>query len=281
MKKLFVTLLTIVASGAVYALPVGNPSEASLLCDGFIWEGHCGDPCDPCLSWFDAFSVRFGFYGDYVFNRNLQNDDENDNDIERTQLFTNAGYIAANFYDRLDFFATLGATKILIDTNDKAFGFGGTGRFALETESSFSWSMGARGSIWECGCTTLGAEFQYFYTKPHLTRATLTDSTSIYPQKSVNAKYREWQAGIGLSHRINLLVPYVAYKVSGVHLNWGDATLGLPGVGIPAEFQDMKNGKHSGFAVGVSLIDCEKAALTAEGRFGDEKALYVNGQIRF
>lgn len=286
MKKLFMTLLTVLTCGATYALPVGNPSDASLLCDGLIWEGHCGDFCDPCLSWCDAFSLRVGFYGDYVFNRHMQLDVANapERDIEHTQLFTNAAFIAGNFWDRFDIFTTLGSTNIFIDTNNKAFGFGGTGRFQIETTSAFSWSIGARGTIWECGCTSLGAEFQYFYTKPDIKRVTLDGEASVYPGDGFDAKYWEWQFGIGISHRINVFVPYVAVKFAGSRLRFGDARFTFiedDEVERDGELFRTENKKFCGFAVGVSLIDCEKASLTVEGRFCDEKAVYVNGQIRF
>jgi major outer membrane protein len=284
MKKLYVTLLTVLACGAAYALPVGNPSDASLLCDGLLWEGHCGDPCDPCLSWCDAFSIRVGFYGDYVFDRNLEIDtNESEKDIERTRLNTNAGLIVANFWDRFDVFTVLGATNLFIETNAQAFSspFAGT-RFEIETNSSFCWSLGARGTIWECGCTTLGAEFQYFYARPEVNRVSIGATDSIYPDK-VDAKYREWQIGAGISHRINMFVPYVAVKWSRSKLNFDNATFVFttPSALGTAILPHLESPKEWGFAVGVSLVDCEKASLTIEGRFGDEQALHVNGQIRF
>lgn len=283
MKKRFLTMLTFLACGAAYALPVGNPSDATLLCDGLLWEGHCGNPCDPCLTWSDAFSIRTGFYGDYVFNRHLRvNTHESKRVIEHTRLFTNAGFIAANFWDRLDLFTTLGASNLKIDTN--AFTFSNSlsllgERVEVESDTRFSWSLGARGTIWECGCTTLGAEFQYFATKPKIDRITLGSFSSIYPA-NIDAKYWEWQAGLGLSHRINIFVPYVAVKYDRARVNFDTAVLGV-GEGGTVTLFNLKSDKHWGYAVGVSLVDCEKASVTVEGRFADEKALYANGQIRF
>lgn len=285
MKKLFMTMLTVLACGAAYALPVGNPSDASLLCDGLVLEGHCSDPCDPCVSWCEAFSLRMGFYGDYVFNRHLEVDKSRiSNDIENTEIYTNAGMITGNFYDRFDIFVTLGATNIFIDTNSKAFGLGGSGRFEIETETDFSWSIGARGTIWECGCTALGAEAQYFRTKPHVTRLTQNSTTSVYPSSDVKARYHEWQVGIGISHRINMLVPYVAVKWSHGNLDFNDETISgflIQTAPASARLYDLKTKNGWSGAIGVSLIDCEKASLTFEGRFGGENAVHVNGQIRF
>ncbi len=279
MKKLFMTTLTIIACGAVYALPVGNPSDAGLLCDGLVCEGHCGDPSDPCLTWCDGFSVRFGFYGDYVFNRHMELENGPHSVIEHTKINTNAGFIAANFWDRFDIFATLGASNLFIDTNNQAFGLGGTGRFEIETETDFSWSIGARGIVWEFGCTTLGAEAQYFYTNPHITRLTQNATTSVYPGGGFNAKYYEWQVGLGISHRIYMLVPYAAIKASNSKLDFGNHV--VTGFTPDATLHNLRSDKYLGYALGVSFVDCEKMSLTVEGRFADEKALYTNCQIRF
>ena len=283
MKKLFVTILTFLTCGAAYALPVGNPSDASLLCDGLLWKAHCGNPCDPYLTWCDALSLRAGFWGDYVFNRHLKIDHhDTDSDIEHTRIFTNAAFIAANVWDRFDIFTTLGATNLFLDSNAFSFGaFTANGaRIEIETETDFSWSLGARGTIWECGCTSLGAEAQYFSTRPNVRRVTAGAIASVYPDSIIDAKYHEWQVGVGLSHRINMFVPYVAVKWSHAKLRLDNAQPGIPGL-PDVTLYNLQNNKDWGYAVGVSLIDCDKASLTVEGRFGDEKAIHVNGQIRF
>ena len=284
MKKLFMSMICLLACGAAFALPVGNPSDASLLCDGLIWEGHCGDPCDPCLTWCDSWAFRVGFYGDYVFNRHMEVDYDglNDPDVEHVEIYTNAGFIALNFYDRFDIFATLGATNLRIETNNSAFQAAGStvtinDRFVLETQTDFSWSLGLRATIWECGCTSLGAEAQYFYTNPDISYVDVAYTDGNYPDGMLDAKYREWQIGVGVSHRINMFVPYAAVKWGHAKLDLDDAVLTNPTVTL----HDLDTKKDWGYAIGVSLVDCEKASLTVEGRFASEKALHVNGQIRF
>jgi major outer membrane protein len=280
MKKLFVTILTILTCGTAYSLPVGNPADATMLLDGIIWEGLCPEICDPCITWCDAVSIRIGFYGDYVFNRHLEVDQSHfDAVIEDTEIFTNAGYIALNFYDRLDLFTTLGATNLYIETDASGFNASPGSRIVIESNTDFSWSLGIRGTIWECGCTMFGAEAQYFYTRPDLTRVTLADASSVYNDHILDAKYREWQFGIGVSHRIHIFVPYLAVKWSWEKLFFDSATFPLGG-SVPILY-NLRGQKCCGWALGVSVVDCEKLSLTVEGRFADEKALHVNGQLRF
>jgi len=269
-------MLSTLACGAVYALPVGNPSDASLLSDGFVQEGFCGDPCDPCLSWCDAWSFRVGFYGDYVFNRHLETDA--DRHIERFNLNTNAGLLVLNVWDRVDVFATLGASNFALSTNASAFNPALAGVVVdLESETEFSWSVGGRATLWEFGCTSLGIEGQYFAFRPDVTRVTIEDTFSNYPDSDTS--YREWQVGLGISHRINILVPYVAVKWSHQNLSFKGATVTVGGTPVP--LNNLTNDKCWGYAVGVSLVDCEKMSVTAEARFADEKAFHVNAQLRF
>ena len=295
MKKLFLTALTILTSGAAFALPVGNPADASLLCDGICWEGHCGDMCDPCLTWCDAFSVRFGFYGDYVFNRNLELDGHGDRDVQKTSLTTNAAYFAGNFYDRLDVFVTLGTTSLSLEGNTAIWATQGTAVannqvapdvFNIDTESAFSWSAGLRGTLWECGCTTVGAEFQYMQTNPNLNSG--WTAIQYDNPNDISARYKEWQFGLGISYRINFLVPYAAVKVAGAKYDLGNVAnpfVSLNSAGTANATNtvlfDLKSGNTWGYAFGVTLIDCEKMSLTGEARFGDERAFHFNGQIRF
>lgn len=294
MKKLSLTLLTILTCGALHALPVGNPADPALLCDGLFFEGTCClDFCDPGASWCQALSFRIGYYGDFVFQRHLEIDRHEASDyIENSELFTNAGYFVINAWDRIDFFFTLGATNIFIETNYSSFSLptvitppafpAGGNRFTIETETDFSWSIGARLILWQCGCTTLGAEAQYFSTRPSIERITAADRVSAYIDDNITLKYREWQFGLGIAHRINIFVPYAAIKWAGVKVDMDDARFDLSVDGVnDVILHNLENRKDVGYAIGVTLTDCWKKSLTIEARFADEKALYVNGQIRF
>lgn len=265
MKKLTLILLTLVAHTA-FALPVGNPSDATVLYENLVlcW----GDPCDPCQSWENAFNVRFGFYGDYVFNRHIKF--AHGAPFDRFRLSTNAGYLILSLNNRLDLFSTLGASSFSIDTSTSSINSGiEGGRAKIDSSTAFSWSAGARLTLLELGDTTLGLETQYFQFKPLITRVSVTDAFGIYTNQHI--KYWETQVGLGISHRIDNLVPYAAIKWSNAKAKSTDM----------AAMAHLKSSKRWGVAIGTTLVACEKASVTAEGRFGDEKALHVNAQIRF
>lgn len=288
MKKLIATLVTFMTTVSAYALPVGNPWDASLLSEGLILEGYCLDYCDPCSSWWDAWSVRVGFYGDYVFNRHTQVDlRERDDSIHSTKIFTNAGFIALNFWERLDLFATFGGTELQFETRSNVLGRAGINYIVkFETDTHFSWSVGLRGTIWECGYLGVGVEAQYFHTRPELNLIWGEAENPFYFQNSDRAKYQEWQFGLGASYRINIgwcstaLIPYVAAKWDRVHISFDHLRVAATSGGTYT-LDNLENERDWGFALGLTLVGCHKASVTVEGRFANEHAVYVNTQFRF
>nr|AMO26060.1 major outer membrane protein [Chlamydia pecorum] len=174
------------------------------------------------------------------------------------EWFTNAGYIALNIWDRFDIFCTLGATSGYFKGNSSSFNLIGligisgntldqkypnvsisNGVVELYTDTTFSWSIGARGALWECGCATLGAEFQYAQSKPRVQELNVLSNVAQFtihkPQgyvgqslplptnagtsnatdlKNATINYHEWQVGAALSYRLNMLVPYIGIQWS-------------------------------------------------------------------
>ncbi len=275
------------------ALPVGNPAEASLLSDSVF--------CPPCAGFMPTFRIwndfnyRGGFYGDYVFNRHLRvHNKANDSlrsQLDHSTLNTNAGYLVVNLWNSFDVFGTLGASKIGLEGNITTFSLFTPPsligeRVEIETNTDLSWSVGLRGTLWQCGNTYLGMEGQFFRTEPHLKRITLGQETTLNPSSAssrLRAEYNDWQVGVGLAHRITPhLVPYIAMKWSGSELHWRHNPHQIFVNSITSiTLNDFRSRKHGGYAFGCSLISCQSMALTAEGRFGDEKALYINAQLRF
>lgn len=270
MKKLAGTLLSLLISGSAFALPIGNPWEASLMRDGIFWEGNGA----PCWNLCNAWSVRLGFYGDYVFHQDMENIAQKGHPhLHDFEFYTNAGYLALNLWDRIDLFGTLGATRASIQTNLSAVGGTSNRRLFLESDTSFSWSIGGRATIWEYGCFGIGAEGQYFRSLLNRNFTKIENEAPIYAD-GVETTFREWQFGFGGAYRINIsscltaLIPYAGVKWSRTRLT--------PNIG-----GEIRSSCYFGFAVGATLLGCNKGSITVEGRFLNQKAVYVNGQVRF
>jgi major outer membrane protein len=294
MKKLVVTLLTILTCGAMQALPVENPGAASLFTNGMFCNR---DVCDPCFNWCDAWSIRIGFYGNYVYNRHLEAK-TNGHDIAKTTLFTNAGYLAFNICDRIDLFGTLGATTIAYtDTfvgppSEFTPGVAVPNTVFVDTglNEAFSWSVGGRVTLWESNCFMLGIEGEYFRTAPKYDYYNGDFQVGLVGLDDFFSNiYSEWQVGLGAAYTIFgrnpnfACIPYIAIK-------WSDCDLAhsyeyvvdlIDREPLQILLPGMQAAKHWGYAVGATCVMSNCIGVTVEGRFGDEKALYVNGQFRF
>ncbi len=193
-------------------------------------------------------------------------------DMTQSQLYTNSGYLALNIWDRFDVFCALGTTNAYIKGSSTAFnlvGFFGntdaiTGAGAtaapnasvgnafveLYTDAEFSWSIGTRGALWECGCATLGAEFQYAQAKPQVSQINVVSNVAQFsithpkgfigketklplPEdksktKSITTDYTEWQVGLALAYRLNFISPYVGIKWSKAKIDFNNAYIAQP-----------------------------------------------------
>lgn len=279
--------------------------------------------------------------------------------IHDAEWATNAAYLALNIWDRFDVFCTLGASSGYFKAGSDAFSVVGLfginqetlagdrpnvfltqGVVELYTDTSFSWSIGARGALWECGCATLGAEFQYAQSKPKVetlnvlcTPAQFTvhkprgykntpfplpegaGTDGATDTKSATIQYHEWQAGLALSYRLNMLVPYLGVKWSRASFDadniriaqpklaketlyltaWNPTFMGSGTAGsgtatgkladfiqiASMEINKMKSRKACGVVVGATLVDADKWSITGEARLIDERAAHVNAQFRF
>jgi len=275
--SLFFSLLL---SASLCALPVGNPAEPAFFTDSAF-----------CSSFGPSLSLRGGFYGDYVFNRHLQVDSsETSAHIDRTRLYTNAGYIALNYCSFLDLFATLGASHMWLRTPSTAFRLRGLAEgefFTIDTNTSFSWSVGSRIALWECRCFTLGVEGQYFQSAMSIDYVREEDDNPIYISGH-DACYREGQCGLALSRAFVACDPKIAFvPYLGVKAAWSDVTMDnlrvvVDNIQTDTYFlRDLESTKVWGVAVGMSVALRGTIALSAERRFGDEQGVYINGQIRF
>lgn len=277
--------------------------------------------------------------------------------IHDAEWATNAAYLALNIWDRFDVFCTLGASSGYFKAGSDAFSVVGLfglnttavdpgnlpnvfltqGVVELYTDTSFSWSIGARGALWECGCATLGAEFQYAQSKPkvetlnvlctpaqftvHKPRGykntpfplpTEAGTEAAANTKSATIQYHEWQAGLALSYRLNMLVPYLGVKWSRASFDADNIRIAQPKLAVAIlnltawnptflgeatqvgsnkfadfiqiasmEINKMKSRKACGVVVGATLVDADKWSITGEARLIDERAAHVNAQFRF
>lgn len=269
-KKIVLPFLLFFSFGPLFALPLGNPSEAHL----FPSDCEAAKACRCCV-----FSV--GFYGDYVFNRHLKT--VTGRHIDYSQMFTNAAYLAFSFRERFILFTALGETKFKFNTSLGPFNAGNPHpRFDFESRAAFSWSLGGRATVYEWKCFSFGLGGQYFACSPPAKILFARANVDAYPDEDSSRDYSEWQLNATLSYRYNaFFVPYVGLKYTRVFWEFHNQTFLI--TDTLATIPNVKSAKHFGYAIGLTLapFSCKNIAVTAEGRFGDETAVYINGQLRY
>jgi major outer membrane protein len=280
MKKLTTAIFALLSTGTLCSLPVANPIDASIYKTGIFWTNSC---CDSFASCFDAFSIRLGFWGDYVFNRHLEEDGVSESVVDQFFIEKNQGVVTLNWCDWIDVFGLVGVANFSQETpfdvsSQKIM-------YAIDYQAALSYGGGARLTLWECECFGLGIEGQYFRSQPKLENFTDFDSGFVgYPSDANASTYSEWQVGLGAAYTIstgygNAFTPYAAVKFAGAKLDQNNDAY-ISGDSLLRQ-DNLKNQRTIGYAVGLTATVCQKGGLTVEGRFADEKAVFVNGQVRF
>jgi len=299
-KKLYSVFLAILTCGSITALPVNNPIDASLFYDGVLWPGYdgCSNPWDACFCWCDAISVRTGFWGDYVFNRRMETTESAPNPasggfqkgdtISRFSIYKNQWNITFNWCDWWDVWALVGAANFsqyaqILEVS------GVRGPVNIQYSPATSYGVGSRMTVWECGCLGVGMEARYFGAKPKMDFYEYAiDGEIVYPNAVKASTYNEWQFAFGAALRLegqdHSLVPYIALKFAGAGLEQNNSAYFGQSGGIAVDNlvqSNLTNQQTTGFAVGMTATSIGRGGITVEGRFADETAVFVNGQIRF
>lgn len=292
MKKLLCALTSLFLPLSVSALPIGNPSDPANYVENTFSTLFLRYGDSDC----NLLSYRFGYYGDFVFNRHLEADSSRSKaDYSSAKMATNAASLTVNFCELLDVFVTLGATDFQLVGMGKGFSPSSPAGFTttLNTSTDFSWSVGARTILYVWGNSVLGVSGQYFSTDPHITNVGVVfgrNSTS----HSTTFEYKEAQVSAALSHMFCFgnsplaLIPYIGAKYARVWVNTSSIT--LPPITIPAVPPgpflislpgDIKNSRKFGWALGTTLRLYGNLGVTVEGQWADENAVSVTGQLRY
>lgn len=283
MKKFILFCLSLLLIPALEALPLGNPADPLLYPFGIIMG--CEDPCACGPIW----HIRAGYYGDFVYDRKLSVNRPafRRGVIRKTTLRTNAAHLTLNFYDTVDLYATLGQTQLSLYANEQSFGALAPFQGILSTNTHFSWSIGARAVLLTWRCFTIGLEGQYFQTCTRLNDYFDSNGGTLsYFNENNQRTYTDWQLGGGLAYTIQNwspslgLTPYIGIRGGRAKFDTNDFTF-VNRSGTTITFRDMSSHLLWGYAAGATLNFCDCIGFTVEGRWGNEKALHVNGQITF
>lgn len=275
MKRSLFFIILYCTGVSLTALPTRNPAEPLLITPSLVTR----DCCSP-------LHFRLGYEADYVFNRYLQDKSKPHHRLDHTDLWRSSAYLVANCWNRVDVFSTLGATALHTESSAFAFlpspGFTNGNRFEITTETTFCWSVGARGVIFDWNCLSCGIAGEYLSSRPKVHSYVIDSDLNLYPSHD-RVEFREYQASLGLAYNIKeCAFPYISAKWNHAEFNLGNDSINFTGL-TPSEFitrHNLESSRDVGYAVGFSLIwPC--ALLTLEWNFISANSLCFNGQFRF
>lgn len=274
-KLLFIVIFSF--SSALWALPVGNPADASFYSQGF-------SPWSPYF--LCQWSLRFGFWGDYVYNKYMKGGKREDIDIvQNFSVMTSQGSITLNWARVWDFFILVGNSRFNQETTFFNISDDIKELVSIHYPAFTSWGIGGRGTVWNYHGLSIGLEGEYFEARPRVNSfTTFADGVVHYPRSPNQSKYVEWQIGVGPSYTIRSwegvdLIPYAAYKYSRAKLDQKNYAYEAHGKTLVQE--DLDSAKRNGYAVGATMTFASTAGATIEGRFGNEQAVFVSAEIQF
>jgi hypothetical protein len=260
MKKFWIFCLSLCA---LHAAPVGNPSAPAIINEGFLI---------PRSVW---VGLRFGYEGDFVSDAKMEQYHESSGRVDDYQQYTNSGTITMSILDRLDLFTVLGSSRTQADWRFTEGEL--TYRIETETHYDFLWAIGARALLVEWGKAALGLGGRY--SGSNYTPLWMTSNGANQPLEGATWHWRQWQADLDMSYKIDLFIPYLGVKYSRqkAKLSNFPSPIASDGSGD----NHFKNRSSVGLVLGCSLSSGQFFMLNVEGRLVDEEAVDISGDFRF
>ncbi len=253
--KLFCLLFIPIAAHALY---FGNPSAPDMIEEGFFF---CSE------NW---GSIKLGYEGDYCFDRKLRSKDGVEGRIDKFSYLMNQGVVTFNILDLMEIYGSVGAMNAFISHRPEP----NHEQREYQTSDRLTWGGGTKIELFHWGATTVSADGKYQYSHPHVKWNSLN---GVAYTTGAKLTYREYQAGMGLSHRIDMFVPYVAVYYSHVK----GKLYGIRQNILPVSHFSLQCREWIGMAVGCGFSSSCLFDLNIEARMFNQSAVSVSANIKF
>ncbi len=244
-----------------------------------LYNGNPSFPMMPEQGLFskkDAWiTIKAGYEWDGVFDRNLRVHEHRSrlkHEVKDYAAMGNFGSVTLGCNDRVEVYGLFGAEEA--DIHYRPYS---DLRLKFKTRQCFAWTVGGRAILAYWGGTQLGIDAKYFQFNPHI-HSLKVNGGAISPEGAFY-HYREWQIGLGVSHRIKLVIPYAGLKYSDVRAKFHHLKA-LSWI-FPEKHFTMKNKYPIGIVLGVGLSFDRAVNINCEARLYDETAITVSTDIRF
>jgi hypothetical protein len=254
MKKI-IALLVLTCS--LHALYFGCPAEPRLIDEGF-WMAA------------DSFlGVKLGYEGDAVFDRKMRASGGASGRIDRFKSTYNQGVLTFSILDRFEAYASYGAMNVSFWHRPRI------DKERREYESHDQWTVGtgAKLILYQWGNTVLGADGKFQYGQPRFKWATVNGVSHATGARLV---YSEWQAGLALSHTIDMFTPYLGGTYSEARGHFDR----IRHVIYPRSHFKMHSRDKWGLVLGCAFTTGKKFDLNIEGQFFSEQGATIAANIK-
>lgn len=260
MIRYFFGLLSLLVCSTAHALYFGNPAEPELIEEGFLFAN--------CEDW---YSGKLGYQGDFVFNRKLRAYKGAIGRMDEFCTLFNQGVLTANIKDQYEVFGSVGTMSAKFSHRPHI----DRKRRVYETRDHFTWGIGARGELAHWNCAVLGASGSYQYSRPIVKWITV-NGEAFKSQAFLN--YHEWQLGLGVSYKVDFMVPYIGATYSRVGARVGNIGKEIQ---LHSHHFKLRSRQFWGMALGCSLTTGSLCDVNLEIRLFSEQALTLAGNLKF
>ncbi len=257
MRSVFLSLLFLSAL-PVHALYVGNPAEPDIIEEGFLF---CAE------GW---ASIKMGYQGDLCFNRRLKAKDHAYGRMDAFSYGMNQGVLTFNILDLFEAYGSVGSMEGYLSHRPRH----DLAQRNYDTGGDLTWGAGVRGEVFHWGATTLSVDGKY--QSSHLPIRWNSINGHTYSTES-KLKYREYQVSAGLSHQIDIFIPYLAvmYSCADAKLNHIRSEI------LSVSHFSMISRDRFGGALGCTLSPAYLIDLNFEVRMFSEQAVTIAGNFKF
>jgi hypothetical protein len=240
-----------------------------------------GNPATPLLQPNGIFispsascSLRVGYLDDCVYRQRYKEFrviNEEPTSKSFVKMYTHAGLVTFNFRNQIDIYGLLGSSRLVLDKE-------------IFTRSNFAWGIGGKLVILNYGNFTVGTDIKYFQSNYDYINHLVSNGIPYNVIGPFTLKYTETQVSLGISHKTNVIAPYInaTYLMSDIEPDPAIILIALsPSDLIDIPISSITTQRRWGLAIGATIIANKKATLSVESRMFNQNAIDVNLEIRF
>jgi len=239
----------------LFSAPVGNPTNPSILEEGFFIPDKKIINFRLGYQMYDSQDLVMKFE-DSVESKDLY--------LRKIKAFSNSGLFILNIKERLDLYAEIGAYKI-----EPIFRYR-SNLYKSKSENDILYRAGTKLIIIEIMDFALAADIKYSIFNGSSSYLTQNDRPI---DDNLKFKLKEWQVAVGLSRKITILHPYIGIAYKDTRIKMKNFSF----------FQniDLVYKKKAGLFLGCAASLGSYILLNGEIRLVNERATIISGELRF